>query len=84
MIENLISVERLKVSITQKQLNTLQFWNESWKYVKARIDLEKVLSEMKKKRPKEINKKYSKLWWQYITQCIISLHRNAKKTANST
>ena len=81
-IECKLNVERLRVSLTQKQLNTIQLWSKSWKYVKAKMELEQVLNEMKKERPTIFNgddTKNKKLWWQYVTKCIISLHKNAKE-----
>ena len=50
---------------------------ESSIYVQARMQLEQVLTEMRKKRPKKNPNKQRKLWWRYILNCIISLHQKA-------
>ena len=82
-IECKINVDRLKMEMTQKQLNTVQLWQKWWKYVAAKIELKKVLHKMKKRRPPKFEqKKNEKLWWQYVSQCIIALHQNAKNRAN--
>eukprot|EP01083_Nonionella_stella_P301013 1030575_1 len=76
-IECILNVDRLKVSLTNKQVHTLQMAQASWKYVRAKIKLEEALSKMKLARPK--HESDYKLWWQYVAQCIISLQQNTNK-----
>ena len=83
-IECKLNVERLRVSLTQKQLQTLQLWSRSWKYVLAKMELEEVLSEMKRERPPAPYKHEDRrAWWQYIARCIVSLHQKAKERSGS-
>ena len=70
-------VERLKLSLTQQQLNTLQLWSKAAKYVAAKMQLEQVLQRMRARRPPDDAS--PRQWWRYTTQCIVSLHQNVKR-----